>query len=812
MLIKPTNTIDWDAPVAKVSEPSSGEKANGWDISQKPPAFQYNWFWNLITDWNQFIKQNIGCYSKVLSLSANHTLTDIDNVGTVLYTTGSSNYILTLPESSLNTNRILIVKKIDTSEGIISILPNGTDTINSENNYLISSKIGIILISDGVSNWELLANDLNNLNYVFGNLNDLTTDKTIVEIDTKIQINKLINSLTSNVWSSTGDLTDIAAYLAGAGTQNAALAFGGYDSTSSSITEKFNGLVWTGVSSSGIATSIIAGCGTQNSALAFGSSTASNSTQSFNGSTWTTVALAGGTARIWLGGSGTQNSALSFGGYDSIGIITLSTTEKFNGLTWSSINNLITARHALAGCGTQNAALAAGGTNLSTGLVSSTEKFNGSIWVQSSDINEDRVGLAAAGIQNNALVFGGLDSSDYDITEKFNGITWSVTTHLIEGRANLAGAGTQNSALAIGGDNSSSVTTATTEKFTGELQFDILSTFIGNDSLKFQTKNNDIEYLEQGDLVIDIDIKAYIQDTEKADLETIRRLEYDNYLWTVSDPLNTPRRRLAGAGTQNAALSIGGTETSGHSDVTESFNGIEWSNEDALSVARTYLASSGIKNAALTFGGINSTSLDITEHFNGIEWTVISSSLLTARYLLAGCGVLNASLSFGGYNGSSYLDTVQKFNGATWASTGSLNAASGGNGGCGTMNAALSIEGRDSTTVVNTVEKFNGLTWSNTYNTGFDAMYFASSGTQNNALIAGVMDLYSEKTLKFNGLYWYLTNDLNTARNELAGAGTANSALSFGGQVGTALSAVTEKFNNNIGTVYQDIAEKILTI
>ena len=55
------------------------------------------------------------------------------------------------------------------------------------------------------------------------------------------------------------------------------------------------------------------------------------------------------TARYGLAGAGTASDALSFGGYNGS---FLTTTERYNGSTWSSGGALATARYYLAGAGT----------------------------------------------------------------------------------------------------------------------------------------------------------------------------------------------------------------------------------------------------------------------------------------------------------------------------------------------------------------------------------------------------------------------------------------------------------------------------
>jgi hypothetical protein len=59
--------------------------------------------------------------------------------------------------------------------------------------------------------------------------------------------------------------------LAGAGTQTAALAFGGYTPpATTAATEEYNGSTWTSVNSMNTARRYVGGAGTQTAALAFG--------------------------------------------------------------------------------------------------------------------------------------------------------------------------------------------------------------------------------------------------------------------------------------------------------------------------------------------------------------------------------------------------------------------------------------------------------------------------------------------------------------------------------------------------------------
>ena len=81
---------------------------------------------------------------------------------------------------------------------------------------------------------------------------------------------------------------------AAAGTQTAALGFGGRTGTpgtTTSVTESFNGSSWTSVNSLNTARRGSGGAGIQTAALYFGgSSPGSNATESWNGTSWTSVA------------------------------------------------------------------------------------------------------------------------------------------------------------------------------------------------------------------------------------------------------------------------------------------------------------------------------------------------------------------------------------------------------------------------------------------------------------------------------------------------------------------------------------------
>ena len=119
------------------------------------------------------------------------------------------------------------------------------------------------------------------------------------------------SSVSVNAWSSGGNL-NTARPKSGAGTQTAALAFGGY----------ITGVV--------------------------------DNSEEYNGSSWAEGNNLN-TARQKLAGAGTQTAGLGCGGYVP-GSGAIDSSEEYNGTSWTEGNNLNTARAASAMAGAQTAA------------------------------------------------------------------------------------------------------------------------------------------------------------------------------------------------------------------------------------------------------------------------------------------------------------------------------------------------------------------------------------------------------------------------------------------------------------------------
>jgi len=297
-----------------------------------------------------------------------------------------------------------------------------------------------------------------------------------------------------------------------------------------------------------------------------------NATYAFKLASVTTAGTfaSGGSLPVALYGTmaaGTQTAAVNSGGYIGSGPTVAgkrATTNEYDGTSWTSSNDMNTARWNGKGTGIQTASLAISGTNPSTpGTSTDSESYNGSTWTTTSSLNTNHVQGGASGTQTAALMFAG-GNPITAATESWNGSSWtSLPATMNTARIYLAGCGTQTAALGFGG------------------------------LLNFNSAPN-------------YPVTAATE-------------SYNGTSWTTVNSLNTSRGYLAGAGTQTAAVAFGGWTPPGGIllSSTELWNGTSWtSNPTGLSTARCLLAGAGTQTLALAIGG-NSPVSAATEEWTG---------------------------------------------------------------------------------------------------------------------------------------------------------------------------------------------------
>ena len=321
------------------------------------------------------------------------------------------------------------------------------------------------------------------------------------------------------------------------------------------------------------------------------------------------------------GGAGTQNAALAFSG--QFNGSTISTSEEYNGTSWSSGGSMMVAYADMAGGGSQAAAFASGGNVIGFGIADNGyQVYDGTNWSYgpaggSANNNGGRFDHAATGEQNSILIFGGYDSS-YSIrnsSEECNGTSWSSGGNMVYGRATHAGCGSQNATLAAGGaDNGSN-------GIPGEMS--------GSSSYR-------------------------IYSTE----------EYNGTSWSVGGNLIVARSKMAMSGEQTAARIYGGYATSqtnsygGPTNSTEVYDGTAWSTSSLMLTAAYNNAAAGSTSAGLTFGGDgisgSPSTLNTTEEVNPsiiTTTTVVTDEFITTEPLLT----INTDISAKDIFGSSLV-------------------------------------------------------------------------------------------------------------------------------------------------------------
>jgi len=253
--------------------------------------------------------------------------------------------------------------------------------------------------------------------------------------------NPTIGQIWYNTTSNTlkGYVADIGAWATGgnmpaakqdggsAGTQTAALGFGGYDAGSSppanSVrTLEYDGSTWTVGGNLPLGRAAISGVGTQTSALAAGGYTvpgfnSTNSSQEYDGSAWTSGGTLSTSRGTGMQGAGTQTAALMMGGVivsnPPLSIVGTLVSEEYDGTSWTSGGNMNQTRDA--GTGTsQTAALAFGGD--SSGSL--TEEYDGTSWTAGGNLNTGRGRSASAGSQTAGLDMGGGPSASFQISTR----------------------------------------------------------------------------------------------------------------------------------------------------------------------------------------------------------------------------------------------------------------------------------------------------------------------------------------------------------------------------------------------------------
>jgi hypothetical protein len=306
---------------------------------------------------------------------------------------------------------------------------------------------------------------------------------------TSVEFNRSTNVITAAAWASGGNM-NTGRYSTGAGgSQTAAIAFGGYDSSTSGKTEEYDGTSWTENNDMGTGRFYTSGSGTQTAALAVAGRTgpgpnfAKAVVEEYDGTSWSEQNDIPSDLNGMMG-AGTQTAAVHFGGIATPGGSSSTGTLEYDGTNWTSGGALPTGAKYGIGVGTQTAALHAGGGALGSYY------YDGSSWSdQSSNLltQNNPLGIFFAGMsgtQTSALIAGGGNpSTGVTATDAqgWNGTSWFTQPSLGTARnaGNQGGVGTATAGIAFGGQGSAPpyAVQNTTEEFTGETTAGNVETF-----------------------------------------------------------------------------------------------------------------------------------------------------------------------------------------------------------------------------------------------------------------------------------------------------------------------------------------------
>jgi len=268
-------------------------------------------------------------------------------------------------------------------------------------------------------------------------------------------------------WASGGNLNTARAYMAGFGTQTAAVSSGGNITAVSALSEEYNGTSWTEGNDLGTARRGLKAAGTLTAGVVFGGSDGSVPTQyalveEYDGTSYSEVNNLPSNKNNHSG-CGTLTAGLSFGGSPDP---TSVKTFEYDGTSWTAGGDLNAAGSQQSATGTQTAALGSGGYNVAT-----NEEYDGSSWSEVNNLPASRDGAGTSGPQTAALIFGGHNpgtaaglalSLNYDGTNFSNGPNLGTARYALGLTSGTAA--TNTSAIAFGGGTPSN--SNATEEFT----------------------------------------------------------------------------------------------------------------------------------------------------------------------------------------------------------------------------------------------------------------------------------------------------------------------------------------------------------
>mgnify|MGYP003653055070 CR=1 FL=1 len=419
-------------------------------------------------------------------------------------------------------------------------------------------------------------------------------------------------------------------------TQTTALSFGLGSAQPQTI--EYNGYAWTAGGALGTGRFVLRGAGTQTAALGFGGYVDpggfTTATEEYDGSSWT----AGGalpSSRSNMGGGGTQTAALSVGGGGPVS--PGNNTEEYNGSSWTAGGAYPVALQDVCIAGPQTATLGAGGiTGQPTDTSTAVANYDGSSWtVLPGTISNGQNRAVTAGTQTHAVIFGGNINTPppagpgtpgvvTTANNEWDGSTFTVTANMATARQSFAGAGTGSAAIGYAGDLNPGNSNAT-EEYNSSINAITNSAWASGGALPTGV------YFSGG--AGDKDAALSIGGSRFAPPAGVNTVNiYNGSTWTGGPNLNYSARGTGMSGGPKTAAWVGGGAFPSYPTILNNFstwNDSSWTAGPTLATNTSDAGGTGPQTACLGYGGYvtspSAGSTNKTQEYNGSSWSNVNN-------------------------------------------------------------------------------------------------------------------------------------------------------------------------------------------
>ena len=253
-----------------------------------------------------------------------------------------------------------------------------------------------------------------------------------------------------------------------------AMCMGGTNSpwTAGNVVETWNGSSWSAATGLPANRLLLDGGGNSTDGISIGgdsggTSAPTDDVYTWNGSAWTTHAAALGANTNMLAAGGTSTDAIWMGGSYS----SLSTTQTYNGSSWTNVNNMNQGRRGHNGDGNSPDAIVVGGYHDGTSTnLDSSETWDGSAWTYGTNFPNSypngQYGYGGgAGHTTNFLAQA--QDRAIDNVWIYTGSGWTQTANTTGGSVNYSGLGGDNTNTIKAGGSNGGWNASTSELFDG---------------------------------------------------------------------------------------------------------------------------------------------------------------------------------------------------------------------------------------------------------------------------------------------------------------------------------------------------------